>query len=666
MKAIMRRMISAKMLLLCIELIGRCLSREEFLFDSKILLFSDDTTNKILLDRKLVFGFKTNQKTYDNGWIDGVRQRWVRSEKEVDISSVRMLSVPSDYFGGLEVFFSLAGIPRYAEHMQMPLESFVDILWALLHFHMIPNALVLKEYLGESPEKTMISCFKENLYLLIRNTPSLRHSIQSIISEIHRIPQSHNHTPPSIHTTPWDKVVWFLQQKEHQDIMMFLEICVWGSLNNTAIYTEVIEDLDVKDSVRLVITNLSVRNRAEDDLIPFSEFILRNTLRNIQNMNISIEGKSILSEDMFSYIFIIFPSVKNLALDHPEGHIHTEECTSLLTNLLMAEEKRIALGIPSLIQGLVLSHTLFLSDENIPYLENSNLHKFGFKSYYPATYPSEDVYKKIKPHIDRFLDRLFLGNTNLSHKLIHMVAPEIFFFSQTEHPGLLANLRIVEIHMQNEAWQETHLQSHFNMSATEGITTAILVEESDHTKKERSIKVLAGLSSLKNITHLDLTKASIPTDSIIHILEDVKTSYKRRLHSLAFTYNLNVTPSRISTPLWALSRTLPSITNYKISLSHTAKNSLLPSLIKDIKRTLTKDSRDARGIGMNLFLRTIRKERTKYSTIFKMAPYAPSREALQSAYKAAGLAFSSGPNIYELMLLFNAASKYKSTPKNSR
>lgn len=628
--------------------ISVCLGMSNFLFDDKIIL-STDSGDKVLIDKKISEGFETVHITYEDGWINGVRRKWERKREKVYLPSVRMLTIPKDHFKGLELFFNLASIPQYGSHMRMSLDTFADVLWAWAIVRIRPDAVALDGPREE--KKTKRECLLENIYLLLRNTPGLREEMHSILSEVEKIPLMH--TMPSIHNTPRERIIWFMQQKEQAEPREFIEFCLFGQIKRAVLYVEMIGDVDIGNTARVVVreTDMNrrsvVKNRAHQEkerqppsLVPFYEFILSRPLQQIVFLDILIEGQAVLTEDALSYIFIIFTSVSDLSLDHPEGHIHTEECTSLLTALLKSEERRSSHGLNKIVKGLVLAHTLFLTHENIAHLENTHLKKFGFKSYYPSTYSSEEAYKKIKPYTDRFMDRFFLGEVPLSQGIVHLVAPDSLYFAQDTY-SRMPSVSTVEICIQNDPWLDGELGKFIFPSSQ--IRRVIITEESPDILDSRTHKVLSGLSALQKVESLDVSETSLSPSSLIAILIDARTQYRHVLRSISFTYRAE--GSSIS----LLSRYLPSIELYKVSIPYSPIMGILPHLVEDLQKAFVTHSRAQR---MYLQLETIWRDRKT----FKRSRYSPSRSQISQAYKESKT--KEGPNQYEMMLILKEASKH--------
>ncbi|KAI5192884.1 hypothetical protein NEMIN01_2264 [Nematocida minor] len=645
-----------------------CSSQGEFVFSDKLLLFSSDGNSKVMINKDLAYGFSTSHKVYKEGLINGEKKKWLVSDAPIDLASVEMVSVPSQYFRNVETFFYFASIPKYAFHRKMDLEQFAEILWASLYFHLDDEETVLPKYRNISRPTTKLNVFKENLYFLIKNTPLLRNEIRSILNEIKMTPVMKEKNIPSLQVITRDRVFWFLQEERNEDLRMFLDVCVSSSVKDkTFIYAELVEDLDIADSVRLVaVQNPQHRMKYEKirQLMPLSEFILRHKLEKIRNMEIVLEGECILPSEVFEALSILFLSVDTLTLDHPQGHKYIEEYSALLVDILEADESRKKKNMPPVITGLILSHTLFLTQRSILQLESSRLIKFGFKEYYPLTYPSEHAYRRVEPYVKIFMDRLFQGEIELSKTLMHFAAPDAFYFERAMKHNYLPHLDTIEIFVNNDIRDNLTRDYRFSLTETQNITRVILVE-SAYANRKRILHVLDKLSVLPNVSSLDITKTSLDTSAMLRVLMSSEVSYRHQLNKISFTYIPEIGARQIKMPMHTLSHALPNITKYKISIPMMHEEAVLPALIADVRNTLITKSGKTKHLDLSLVIRRISVIKTGYSTIFKVYPYVLDRYVFARVYNSLGLQKSRLISMQQLMQIFGSSAKYHKSYNNA-
>ncbi|KAI5166698.1 hypothetical protein NEIRO02_1342 [Nematocida sp. AWRm79] len=618
----MREMIRILIIVYTMVLLShKCFGK--YIFDERLVLFSDDRQTKVLIDKELVQGFTTHSITYSKDWINGKYKKRIKDDTLYDLSTIGSLPIPKEYFKGLEEFFSMTGIMRYSENRKMDFSEFVDMIWGWTHFRLDPN-----EVLIDIPENarpfTKVECFKENLLLLLRANPRIRNTLHNIINEINRI-NLPNGPLPTYKMVPRDKIQWFLNAKQNNWIKRFLELCLCHRIGNISLHAKVTENIHEKNTIQITVRPYTKRPaRKATDV--FSTFIMNNSTYTFSNMNIQIEENTIISASIMNDLFVIFGRTDTLTLDHPGGIGHIKEYSSLLTNILRDEVIRKQNHSVSLLKGLILSHTLFLTEKSLEYLEKTDITKFGFKKYYPPSYRAEKAYHTIQHMINNFLTRVLTGQSPISSSLEYLLGPDRLFFSKHVKYDNLPKLHTIEIHVSNTV--KSVNRSTFTIPSTSIIKTVVLVEDVTASAKD-TYNVLYGISSLRYITTLDMKRTTVNPMKVIPILLDINTKYKTTIRTIEFPY----IPDTITAHKWPISsfiKSLPSIRKYGIYVSEKKAEKTLFSLIQDIQDTF-KNASD--GTRVNLTIRNI--SITSYHGIssYMVTPHYINRSLFMSVYK---------------------------------
>ncbi|KAI5127493.1 hypothetical protein NEPAR04_2072 [Nematocida parisii] len=653
----MREMIRTLIIVYAIiSLSHKCFGK--YIFDERLVLFSDDRQTKVLIDKELVQGFTTHSITYSRDWINGKYTKRITDDTLYDLSTVGSLPIPKEYFKGLEEFFSMTGIIRYSENRKMDFSEFVDVIWGWTHFHLDPN-----EVLIDIPESarpfTKVECFKENLLLLLRANPRIRNTLQSVINEINRI-NLPNSPLPAYKMVPRDKIQWFLNAKQHNWIKRFLELCLCRRIGNISLHAKVTENIHERSTVQLTVRPYTKRTARQSTEL-FSTFIMNNSTYTFSNMNIQIEENTIISASIMNDLFVIFGRTDTLILDHPGGVSHIKEYSALLTSILRDEVIRKQNHSISLLKGLILSHTLFITEKALEYLEKTDITKFGFKKYYPPSYRAEKAYHTIQNMINNFISRLLTGQSPISSSLEYLLGPDRLFFSKHVKYDNLPKLDTIEIHVSNTV--KSVNRSTFTIPSTSTVKTVVLVEDVTASARD-TYNVLYGISSLRHLTTLDVKRTTVNPMKVIPILLDINTKYKTTIRAIEFPYAPGTTTAH-EWPISSFIKSVPSIRKYGIYVpANNPERTLLP-LIRDIQDTFKTASA---GTRVNLTIRNI--SITSYHGIssYTVTPHYINRRMFMSVYKTLPLpVVGSGkyPAADEILRVLSKATALDNTPKNS-
>ncbi|KAH9387279.1 uncharacterized protein NEMAJ01_2175 [Nematocida major] len=608
------------------------------IFDDTLVVFSQDRREKVLLDRGLVEGFTARQDTYHEDMQDGERKKWLVQRVHADLSISQMVTVPNEHVPYINDFFSMASIPEYAEGKLFSMQGLVGILWGWLYFHLREFTTVSPKYARGRAEMGKRSCFLQNLFFLLKNNPNLKKEVRSILAEIEKLPENTEEVPPTGKFIPRDRLLWFLRHSRNADIREFLDVYLYREHFGVSVRAETVGDVKKRNTVKISVFKPE-KTKSTPGNLDFTEFLHRHSLSSVRKIDLFI-GKDIsLPEPIFQALFVLFSGARVLSYEYP-GEKYVKKSADLIADLLRSEKKRINQGHPPLLNGLILSSSLLLSETGMHYLEKSSLEVFGFKSFYPPTPESEFAFKKAQPALERCLDRIFEGRTLLSTTLEHIVGPESLFFLEKSRASHLPRLKTAEIHMPHSLAEETGRFYRGILTSLRQARKVIVSGSSKSTPKD-TLRILSGISRLQNISVLDLSKASLGSLSLSEILQDVRTQYRHSLHTLKFVYPMESSLSRESPIISSLSRALPNISKYNVFVTPKNQASILPVLIKDLHRTLTGHKRRKRlNLSMTLHLLESKSSGSSPWKTLKSLPYKIDESSVSRAYSLQGLSES--------------------------